>query len=100
MVLGDPLRLGLAVAGEVGQDQVARHDFVGDGAVVDVDVVGLQGFDPVVRVIAANGDVLAENDDFEGLDSHVEVQLPGGATATIEVLGFSGRPGRYEVTVS
>jgi hypothetical protein len=99
VVLGDPLRLGQPTAGEVVEDQVARHDFAGDGAVVDVAVVGLQGFDPVVRVIAPNGDVLAENDDSDGLDAHVEVQLPA-ATVTIEVQGYSGRPGRYEVTVS
>jgi hypothetical protein len=100
VALGDALFLGQPVTGEVFEDQVVRHDFAGDGAVVDVDVVGLDGFDPMVRVVGPDGTVLAENDDDEGLDSHVEVQLPGAATVTIEVLGFAGRPGRYEVTVT
>lgn len=100
VALGDPLFLGQPVVGEVFEDQVVRHDFSGDGAVVDVTVVGLQGFDPMVRVVGPDGAVLAENDDDDGLNSHVEVQLPGAATVTIEVLGFAGRPGTYEVTVT
>lgn len=100
VALGDPLFLGQPVVGEVFEDQVVRHDFSGDGAVVDVTVVGLQGFDPMVRVIGPDGEVLAENDDDDGLNSHVEVQLPGAVPVTIEVLGFADRGGRYEVTVT
>jgi hypothetical protein len=100
VALGDPLFLGQPVVGEVLEDQVVRHDFSGDGAVVDVTVVGLQGFDPMVRVIGPGGEVLAENDDDDGLNSHVEVQLPGAVPVTIEVLGFADRGGRYEVTVT
>lgn len=99
VALGPALQLNQPVTGEVLEDQVVHHDFGGDGQVVDVFVVGLDGFDPVVRVLGPDGAVLAENDDDDGLNSHVQVQLPGAATVIVEVLGFADRPGRYEVTV-
>lgn len=99
--LGDALQLGVPVQGEVVDDQVVRHDFAGDGQVVTVDVVGLFGFDPVVRVLGPGGDVLAEDDDSgDGQNSHVELQLPGASTVIVEVGGFDGRAGQYEVTVA
>lgn len=100
VVPGPPLRLGEAVEGDVGDNQVVRHRFAGDGVTVQVDVVGVNGFDPVVRVLGSDGELLGENDDTDGRDAHVEVPLASAAVVTIEVFGFNGQPGRYRVTVS
>lgn len=99
-VLGEVLGRGEPVLGEVGREQAVLHDFTGDGGEIVVTVEGQLGFDPVVRVLDAGGDVLAENDDSDGLDSRVALVVGEERTVTIEVTGFGGEPGRYRVLVA
>lgn len=97
---GGRLTIRTPVAGSVGRDQAAAYDFTGEGREVVVTVQGLDGFDPVVRVLDADGLELGRNDDSGGTrDSRLPVLVPGAATVTVEVTGFNGQPGAYRVLV-
>lgn len=63
-------------------------------------VHGLDDFDTMVRVLDPSGAELAFNDDAVGRDAQVRVLVPGGERVTIQVEGFGGRGGAYEVTVT
>jgi hypothetical protein len=94
-------RIGIRtdLAGTVGRNQAVAYLFTGEGREVVITVRGEDGFDPVVRVIDGNGIELGRNDDADGLDSRLEVTVPGASTVTVEVTGFAGRPGSYVLRV-
>lgn len=79
-----------------------------EDADVAVDVRGLDGFDPTVRVVGPGGEEVASNDDrgsdlreeYGGghLDPLVEVSLPAGEH-TVEVAGWAGAPGAFTVGI-
>lgn len=94
-----PLPVGTEVEGEVGRNQAAAHRFTGEGHEVTIDVVGLDGFDPVVRVLDTDGRELARDDDggAERHDVRLRILVPGAAHVTIEVTGYAGAPGRYRI---
>jgi hypothetical protein len=88
-----------AVEGTVAEGAVATFTAVAD---IDDDfVIGVQGvgdFDSVVAVFdAATGELLNENDDFNGVDPEVLVTLTAGQEVTIEVRGFADAGGDFLV---
>lgn len=87
------------VEGTVGRNEAVAYLFTGEGREVVITVRGQNGFDPVVRVIDGNGVELDRNDDADGLDSRLEVTVPGASTVTVEVTGYAGRPGSYILRV-
>jgi hypothetical protein len=95
---GAALALGAPVTGVVAADATVAHLFTGVGRTVRITVEGIDGFDPVVRVRAA-GIVLGENDDTNGTDAQLDVAIPEGQEAVVEVFGFAGRGGTYRVLV-
>lgn len=55
---------------------------------------GVDGFDPTIRVLdAATGEELAANDDANGFDAEVVLDLAEAQLVVIEVAGFAGRNG-------
>lgn len=103
-VAGTDLELGQSARGRVGDGGTwtARLSLAED-AEVAIDVRSTDGFDPTVRVLDADGRVVAENDDRSSmadtyggrrLDPLVELSLAAG-DHTIEVAGYSGRPGAF-----
>ena len=70
---------------------------VGAGATVtvDIDAHGIgTGLDPVLRLFNAAGRELAYNDDTHGLDSYLQLALPGAGDYYVGVSGY--RNGRYD----
>jgi hypothetical protein len=99
-IAGGRLAVRTPVDGSVGRNQAAAYDFTGEGREVVITVAGLDGFDPVVRVLDGGGKELARNDDSDGSrDSRLPIVVAGGSTVTVEVTGFSGQPGAYRVLV-
>lgn len=101
---GGRLAIRTPVAGNVGRDQAAAYDFTGEGREVVVTVQGLDGFDPVVRVLDGAGTELGRNDDSSDpddgrYDSLLPIVVPGATTVTVEVTGFNGAPGAYRLLV-
>jgi hypothetical protein len=94
------VRRGDPVAARLGAGQVARHGITGEGLPVTVAVRGQDGFDAVLRVVAADGTVLGDADDTEGHDPVLDVVVPGGQQAVLEVREYSGRAGSYTVEVT
>lgn len=55
-------------------------------------------FDAYLRVLD-NGDVIAQNDDFEGLNSRVRYRDSGSGNLVVEVSALGGSFGSYELVV-
>ena len=97
---GGRLAIRTAVDGSVGRNQAVAYDFTGEGREVVITVAGLDGFDPVVRVLGSKGEELGRNDDSDGSrDSRLPIVVAGASTVTVEVTGFAGAPGAYRILV-
>jgi hypothetical protein len=97
---GPPLVIGLATEVQtLGTGDVAVHRFDGTVGTVTIRAVGLEGFDPFIRVESADGDVLDEDDDGAGAgtDALLTIDLTDEPGAVVLVRHFSGRPGSYTV---
>lgn len=60
--------------------------------IVDIDTP-TGDLDPTLTVIDAAGNVGAFNDDTDGLDSYIEVKLPGAGTYYVIVSSYDSAPG-------
>ena len=100
-VSGGTLSVGRAVNGEVAVGRVVRYEFVGTGGDTTVVVVGIDDFDPTVRVRTTDGAELAFNDDRGSGDRASQIDLPvaEGQRVVIEVAGFADAGGQYTIVV-
>jgi len=90
--------------GEVTQDQ-SRIDFqidLSDGQLVTLTTLSDTNFDTVLQINGANGQTLAENDDYSGggLQSQIIFQPPSPGVYTASVTGFGGNVGTFELQVT
>lgn len=56
--------------------------------------------DTYLRLFDENGNEIASNDDFEGLNSQIEIVLPEDGLYYIQADWFDDIPGRYRLTVT
>jgi len=79
------------------------------GDYVTVEIRSLTiNFDPILRLLAPNGDILASNDDHGSSDSRLGLldsrihlyPITANGTYTLEVTGYDANPGLFEVMVS
>jgi hypothetical protein len=98
---GGSLTVGQPLSGEVPAGGAVRYRLVGEGRAVAIAVDGLDGFDPTVTVRTSDGLQLGFDDDGgeEQFDSLLGIDVAAGQTVLVEVRGFAGRAGRYEVEV-
>jgi hypothetical protein len=97
---GPELTAGTPVRGVVAADGAVNHPFTGSGRSITITVQGIDGFDPFLRVLSDDA-VLGEDDDGgDGTDSRLELSIPEGEQVVVEVSGFGGRAGPYEVLVT
>ncbi|MTV26774.1 DUF2510 domain-containing protein [Nitriliruptoraceae bacterium ZYF776] len=86
--------------GAVGPNERAEIALeVTESGQVTLDLLGLDGLDPILR-LSRDGDVLVVNDDGpSGLDSQVSEALDPG-TYLVEAAGLGGQAGRFELRVA
>ena len=98
---GPPLAVGGVIEVQtLGTGDVGVHPIEGATGTVTIRAVGLEGFDPFIRVESADGDTLDEDDDGgEGTGSLLTIDLSDEPGAVLLVRHFSGRPGSYSVFV-
>lgn len=66
-----------------------------------VTITMTASFDTYLFLVGPTGSVLADNDDANGTNSRVQLQLPSAGTYTIEAVGFdSGARGSYSLTLT
>jgi len=90
--------------GEINQNQ-QRVDFeidLTDGQLVTLTTLSDSNFDTVLQVTGANGQTLAENDDYSGggLQSQIIFQPPAPGIYTASVTGYGGGFGTFELQVT
>ncbi len=91
----------LDVVGSVSGSSSEFYDFtVERSGTIQIDVLGEDGFDPVVTLREQDGTYLDENDDGGGfLDSQLTSDLSEGIY-TIEVQGFGSSSGSFQVLIT
>lgn len=91
----------LDTTSQVVGDRPTSFEFsVPDRTLVQIDVLGQDGFDPVTTLIGPGGERLEEDDDGgSGFDSQI-VQTLGSGTYTVEVEGFAGDTGDFRIVVT
>ncbi|WP_394692970.1 DVUA0089 family protein [Hyphobacterium sp.] len=90
--------------GEVSQTQPSV-DFqidLSNGQMVTLTTESDTNFDTVLRIVSANGQILAENDDYAGggLQSQIIFQPPSPGVYTASVTGYGGSFGAFELHVT
>ncbi|RMF80241.1 MAG: hypothetical protein D6737_08635 [Chloroflexi bacterium] len=94
--------------GSVAQNETFTQNLnFNAGDVVTISVRGINGFDPFTSLRDAGGVVVAENDDHGTNDSSLaafdsKIQnftIPASGNYTLEVRGFGGAAGSFDVTV-
>jgi len=85
---------------EGDRDWVRVELTAGDG--IQINLNGAGGFgelsDPYLYLLDSNGDVVAENDDFGGIDSQITYAITQTGTYYIEASGYADREtGDYEI---
>jgi hypothetical protein len=91
----------LTISEQVAEGQYAFFAFQGrSGQRVVIDVRGKTGIDPVAVLLAPDGSIVAEGDDYgTSLDPHFEALLPQDGTYLVRVNGYlSG--GEFDVSVA
>ncbi len=91
---------GDSVGGDVNFGEVASYRVVGDGGNLRFNVTGAPGFDATLTAVDDEGDQLAYNDDTNGLDPQVVVELGEGEEMTIEVRELGGNAGGFTLEVT
>jgi hypothetical protein len=80
-----------------------KYSFYGvGGRQVQINMVGPNGLDTYVELIAPNGKVVASNDDVNApwdLNSRIQTVLPTTGTYTILARGFKHQAGQYSLSV-
>ena len=93
------LAVGDETDGTVAPGGVATFEITADAdGTVRIDVVG-RGNDPTLTVVDEDGDQLGFNDDTDGLDSSLEVDLDAGQVVDAEVRSFGGEPMAFTIRV-
>jgi hypothetical protein len=100
----DPLVPFQPVSGVVAEGETDRYTFAGvSGQVISARVTGADGFDPVVTLYDGSGARLIGDDDaFSGSrDALLQaVTLPRIDTYTLEVGGYGGSAGEYDLLLN
>ncbi len=96
----EAISIGDTVTGSITAGNRVPYELtLAEGDVVNIFLNGVDGLDTVLRVLDADGAVLAENDDFSGVSSGLEGFSAVGVV-TIEVATFGdGEAGDYELIV-
>lgn len=95
----DPVPIGTSdqADGSINFQGVAVFEITADDDVtVRVDVLG-GGSDPTLTIVDDDGDQLGFNDDTDGLDPQVVVDLAAGDVVRAEVRSFSGDPMAFTI---
>lgn len=96
----DPVEPGSVVRQQLGDDEVGVHPIEGVTGTVTFRAFGNGSFDPFIRVVAADGDVLDEDDDGgDSRDSLLTIDLSDEPGAELLVTNFNGAPGPYTLIV-
>jgi hypothetical protein len=98
---GGTLTVGQSVTDEVPPGRIVRYGFVGTDGDATIVVVGIDNFDPTLRVRTTDGAELDFNDDRSPGDRASLLQLPiaEGQRVVIEVAGFADAGGQYTIVV-
>lgn len=82
-----------------GNEQSHYFNVVSRNRTIRIEVSGLNGFDPMLRLENTFGNVINENDDYGGgLNSRLVYTLPPGSYRAI-VSGFNGGNGNYNIVI-
>lgn len=98
-----PIAIGDTVKGEISNQAFEQlYSFDGEaGTMIDISMTADDyGFDAYLFLLDSTGATVAENDDFEGLDPRIMVELPATEAYTIIASRRSGRSGEGEGTYS
>jgi hypothetical protein len=79
---------GGAAQGRLSRGGDVRYAFSGSAGDQVVITMNAPSFDTYLELYDANGRLIAENDDYDGLNSQIDVTLPGNGTYTIVARGF------------
>lgn len=103
VVSGQPISYGASVRGVVNNatpvQEYTFNGLAGDAVVISMFADDVAFLDPVLRLFDANGNLIAENDDFDNLNSRISTILPTNGTYRIEAARFSGA-GDFTLTLS
>lgn len=93
------LAVGEETDGTVAGDGVVSFEVTAtDDGPVRIDVLG-RGSDPTLRIVDEGGSELAFNDDSNGLDPSIEVDLEDGQVVHAEVRSFNGDVVNFTIRV-
>ena len=96
------------ISGTVPDNSTYRHELeLEQGDVLTITVRGLNNFDPRVALLDIKDRVVAENDDHGTDDTSIgrfdsrisDVQITAAGVYIIEIAGFGGRGGDFELTI-
>ena len=102
------IALGQTVSGTLADGDCAAPNRAGSRADLhsftgsigqSVTIAMTASFDTYLVLVGPSGSVVGENDDYEGLNSRIQVTLPSSGTYRIEATSFSG-DGRGSYTLS
>ena len=95
---GGAVVAGDSVGGTLGFGEVASYRALGSGGQLRIGVTGV-GFDFTLTVLDEDGDQLAYNDDTNGLDPEVVVEVDADEEFTIEVRELGGQAAGFTMSV-
>ena len=102
VVQAEPIAIGDTIAASIEAGRRNSYELtLADGDVVNIYLNGLEGLDTYLRVYDADGNLIAENDDFSGVSSGLEgFTVEGGGVVTVEAGTFGdSAAGDYELVV-
>lgn len=83
-----------------GFDGTETFEFtVSDRTRVQIDVIGRGGLDPIVELFSGRDQIGRDDDGGDGFNSQLTLTLDSG-TYTVEVTGFAGDEGSFDLIVS
>jgi hypothetical protein len=93
------LAVGEEAGGTVGSGVASFEITATEDGSVRIDVLG-RGNDPTLTVVDEEGDELAFNDDTDGLDPSIALDLDAGEVVHAQVRSFSGVPIAFTIQVT
>ena len=66
---------------------------------VRIRVLGVDGFDPLVLLLAPDGASLIGSDDVDGLNPIIDYVLPADGTYFVEIGGYGGTGGTMQLII-